>query len=218
MAAGLQQDVGWNNKQNYHEPDIDPRALHINILEFLAIFIELWICVRTIVLANHAPHLHDPAAAPAATCPPGGHRLIAKADNTSALSWLRYASRTKRAPIRRLARLLTAFLCHPLVVNLLRVQGQHIAGVVNVGADNLSRFELSGSWAAIMANCPNLNPLRVCLLPRELLSLLIAALSSEQTEEWFETATTKLWTIAEPTFVTGSSRPLGTTTSVAPEP
>ena len=33
VAAGLQQDVGWNNKQNYHEPDIDPRALHINILE-----------------------------------------------------------------------------------------------------------------------------------------------------------------------------------------
>ena len=218
VAEGLPRDVGWNNTQNYHEPAIDPKAIHINILEFFAIFIELWICVRQIASAAQAPDQHDPAEAPAARCPPGGHRLLAKADNTSALSWLRYASRTKRAPIRRLARLLTAFLCDPSIVNLLRVQGQHIAGIVNVDADHLSRFELSGSWAAIMENCPNLSPLRVCLLPRELLSLLIAAYSSEQTEEWFETATTKLWTIAEPTFVTGSSRPQGTTTSVAPEP
>jgi hypothetical protein len=218
IAAGLQANMGWNNRQNFHEPDIDPNALHINILEFFAIFIELWICIRQIVAATNGPSEAHDSLAPAAQCPPGGHRLLARADNTSALSWLRYASRTKRPPIRRLARLLTSFLCHPSVVNLLCVQGKHIAGVANVEADHLSRFELSGSWAAIMAKCPELKNLRVCLLPPELLSLLIAVFSSEQTEEWFETATTSLWTIAPPTFVTGSSRPRGTTTSAAPRP
>jgi hypothetical protein len=213
VEAGLTPDMGWNNPQ-FHEPEIDPRAVHINILELFAIFIELWICLRVVawVASNPGPGENDNQ--PAARVPPGGHSLLVRADNTSALSWLHYATRTKRAPVRRLARLLTFFLSHPNIVNLLRVQGLHLAGDANVGADNLSRFELSGSWAAIMDNCPNLRNLRVCLLPRKLLSLLIAAYSSPQTEEWFETATTQLWTIEPPTFVTGSSRPQGTTTSV----
>lgn len=216
-AAGLTRDMGWNNQQNFHEPGIDPKQLHINILEFFAIFIELWICLRIIVQASAQDGQPDPDA-PASQCPPGGHRLLVRADNTSALSWLHYATRTKRAPVRRLARLLTLFLCHPSIVNLLRVQGSHIAGAANVEADHLSRFELSGSWAAVMENCPNLSNLRVCLLPPELLSLLVATFSSTQTEAWFETATTRLWTIAQPTFAIGSSRPQGTTTSVAPGP
>ena len=64
--------------------------------------------------------------------------------------------------------------------------------------------------------CPNLRNLRVCLLPQKLLSLLIAVFTSEQTEELFETATMQLWTIEPPIFVTGSSRPQDTTTSVVP--
>jgi hypothetical protein len=217
IAAGLTRDMGWNNQHNFHEPEIDPKAIHINILELFAIIIEIWICLRTVALATD-PSQPVTVTAPAARCPPGGHRLLVRADNTSALSWLHYATRTKRAPVRRLARLLTIFLCHPSIVNLLRVQGSHIAGVANVESDHLSRFELSGSWAALMENCPNLKNLRVCLLPPELLSCLIAAFTSAQTEEWFETATTQLWTIEPPTFVIGSSRPRGTTTSVAPGP
>ena len=219
VTAGMRPNMGWANAHNFHEKEIDPQALHINILEFFAIFIELWICLRMIAaafLAQQQPDQpsHNDPLSPATTIPPGGHRLLVRADNTSALSWLRYASRSKRKPVRRIARLLTAFLSHPSIVALVRVQGLHLAGVLNVGADHLSRFKKSASWAAIMDNCPNLTNLRICLLPPELLSLLTMAFLSEQTEEWFETATTRLWTIALPTFATGSERPLDSSTSV----
>ncbi|MGL4351796.1 MAG: hypothetical protein ACRCT2_14775, partial [Plesiomonas shigelloides] len=215
IDLGIPKNMIWNNKHNFHEKEIDPNALHINILEFIAIIIELWICARQIHDASKSPQSPN-SEAPSESIPAGGHRLSARADNTSALSWLRYATRTKRPPIRRLARLLTSFLSHPFVASFLHVQGKHIAGTANVGADNLSRYELSASWAAVMDNCPNLRHLRICLLPQELLSIIVSAFLHEQTEEWFETAMTRLWTIESPVFVTGSQRPVGTTTSVVP--
>jgi hypothetical protein len=211
--------VGWNNTQNYHEPDHDPQVYHINILEFFTIFIELWISVRQlhlVFLADTTDQTSLCSVIPGEVFPPGGHRLLARADNTSALSWLRYASRTRRAPVRAVARLLTAFLCHPFASSHLRVQGIHIPGVENVEADHLSRFKLSPSWEAVMANNPQLNTLRTCQIPQELLSLLVHAYSREPTEEWFATATTTLWTIAAPAFATGSARLVGTLTSVVP--
>ena len=214
VAAGAPSRMQWNNAHNYHEPTIDPKGFHINILEFFAIFIEIWVIVRQLFHA-HQQRQQSPEA-PAEAFPDGGHRILVRADNTSALSWLRYATRTKRAPVRRIARLLTAFLCHPFITSFLNFQGKHIAGVVNVSADHLSRFKKSASWAAVMRNCPNLTNLRTCQLPLELLSILVSAYISEQTEEWFATATTRLWTIASPAFATGSARPQGTSTSVAP--
>ena len=205
IPVGINPKMSWANPHNYHEPEHDPRAVHINILEFFAIFIELWICIRQLQAANTEPSLPDPSA-PAERIPHGGHRLLVRADNTSALSWLRYATRTKRAPVRRIARLLTAFLCSSFAAKTVRVQGMHLAGVANVSADHLSRFEKSASWAAIMDNCPNLTPLRICQVPQELLSLLVAVFTQEQTAAWYETATTRLRTIASPLFVTGSAR------------
>ena len=193
--------------------------LHAPLFLFLdrlfAIFIELWVSVRQV----HDAQTTRPISleAPSEAIPPGGHHLLARADNTSALSWLRYATRTKRPPVRRIARLLTAFLCHPFVSSCFNIQGKHLAGTANVSADHLSRFKLSPSWEAVMTNCPHLRNLRICRLPRELLSILVSAYITEQTEEWFETATTRLWTIASPDFVTGLSRPLDTSTSVAPD-
>jgi hypothetical protein len=217
VDLGIPSTTIWTNKHNYHEPDIDPLALHINILEFFAIFIELWICLRQLFSAHSRGEPSTTSSeAPAESIPPGGHRLLARADNTSALSWLRYATRTKRPPVRRLARILTAFLSHPFAASFVRVQGKHLAGIVNVSADHLSRFERSASWAAVMANCPNLRHLRICLIPRELLLLLVSVYLQEQTEAWYETAMTALWTIESPVFVTGSQRPVDTTTSVVP--
>lgn len=70
-AAGLASGMGWNNPHNYHEPDIDPRAIHINILELLAIFIELWICLRLIsAVSQTGVSVPDPLQ-PVAICPPG---------------------------------------------------------------------------------------------------------------------------------------------------
>jgi hypothetical protein len=116
--CGLKKNVGWNNAGNYAEASIDPKRVHINLLEFFAIFIELWICIRQL----HSSITTLAPATPGKTIPPGGHRLLALADNTSALSWLRYASRTCRPPVCHLARLLTAFLSHPFAAEHLRVQ------------------------------------------------------------------------------------------------
>ena len=71
--------------------------------------------------------------------------LLALADNTSALSWLRYASRTRRPHVRRLARFFLSMLAHPFPALTLRVQGKHLPGLENVGADFLSRFEKAPS-------------------------------------------------------------------------
>lgn len=191
--------TGQDNPQ-YWEPEIDPNKCHINILEFLAIIIDIWITVR---LLFHG--LDDPAVA-APRFPPGGHILMSRADNTSALSWLLYATRTRRPLVRRLAALLIAFLSHPLPAEFLAVQGTHIKGELNTGADVLSRFKPHPSWESVMEAHPPLQSLPVFPLPRKLLSLLAGVLTTTLTGDWCDEATTELWTLELPAFVTGSSR------------
>jgi hypothetical protein len=59
-------------------------ALHINLLEFVAIIINLWLVLRWIRSVE---------------APPGGHIVAVLADNTSALSWLRHFSRSNSRQI-----------------------------------------------------------------------------------------------------------------------
>jgi hypothetical protein len=209
VACGLPRSSCWSNSGNYREPLLDKPQAHINVLEFFALFIELWITLRQL----HSAVLSGPQS-PAELLPSGGVIISVLADNTSALSWLHFATRTKRKPIRRIARFLTAFLCHPFATEHVRIQGKHIPGIDNIEADHLSRFEKSPSWASVMAQCSALSQLRTCLVPPELLSLLALTFSTEPTEAWYETATTALWSIAPPVFLSGSSRLVGTMTSV----
>ena len=211
--CGLKQTSRWHSRSNYLEPDIDQPEAHINVLEFFAIFIELWVVLRQIHLAQSS---RDPL--PAECIPPGGHRLEALTDNTCALSWLRYATRTRRTPIRQIARLLSGFLSHPFASDIIRVQAHHIAGVDNVEADHLSRYEKSPSWESVMGNCTALQDLRICLLPPKLLSTIVSAFSNKPNGAWFEKATTKLWTIEPPVFVIGSSLPAGSLSSMSWNP
>jgi hypothetical protein len=51
----------------------DADGLHINLLEFIAIIINIWLALSWV---RSAP------------TPPGGHIIAILADNTSALSWL----------------------------------------------------------------------------------------------------------------------------------
>jgi hypothetical protein len=185
----------------YWEPDLDPSQSHINLYEFVAIIIELWICARQLM----EEHWYID----------GGHILLALADNTSALSWLKYAARTKRPHVRRLSRFLIYFLSQPFPALNLKVRSRHLAGLLNTGADYLSRFELAPSWESAMNQFPPLKNLRTCLLPRELLCILSSLLTSEPTEAWYEEKMTALWTLEPPTFATGSSRLTGCQTSIS---
>ena len=70
------------------------------------------------------------------------------ADNTSALSWFRYASRSHRPAVRALARFgmqLMLACPHPL-----KLSGKHLAGPLNKGADALSRPREFPTWASVI--------------------------------------------------------------------
>ena len=190
---------------NFFEQSVERHPIHINILEFVAIIVGLWFIIRQLA----REHDIDPSSTPA-----GGHRILALADNTSALSWLQYATRTRRPVVRRLARFLTAFLSSPFPAQFVRVQSRHLAGKLNVDADLLSRFELAPSWESAMHKSSNLAPLPTCQLPRRILSLLAYLVEHEPTEAWFDNATTTLWTVELPPFAHGSSRLQGTQTSL----
>ena len=96
--------------------------LHINPLEFLAIIIEVWICLAFLWRAD--PHSRRDWI------------VLIRADNTSALSWIRSAGRCRRPVVRRLARFLQALLTfNPVRLSL---QDLHIPGKENDGADALS--------------------------------------------------------------------------------
>jgi hypothetical protein len=66
----------------------DPDCLHINILELTALIINMWL-----TLVSFTQHGHIL----------GGHIIAMLADNTSALSWMRYASCTKHHVVRKLS-------------------------------------------------------------------------------------------------------------------
>jgi hypothetical protein len=58
----------------------DPDGLHINVLELIAIIINIWLALVFITQVSDIP---------------SGHIITMLVDNTSALSWMHYASCTK---------------------------------------------------------------------------------------------------------------------------
>ena len=76
------------------EPDgSQDDGLHINVLEFVIIIIQLWFTVKFI--QRDGPRL-------------GGYIVKLIGDNTSALSWLQYAARSHRPAVRELSRFVLA--------------------------------------------------------------------------------------------------------------
>ena len=156
---------------------------HINELEFMALIISIYLALAL------APPNSQPI-------------LLATGDNTSALSWLSYAARTKKPTVRRLARLMQAMLTYyPYHFAL---QNEHVKGVNNDTADILSRFTRAPTWASVIElTSPILDNCRPYRVPSELLSLLHKAVTSEQTGDWYVKRMTKLWTVKPVTLPTG---------------
>jgi len=116
------------------------------------------------------------------------------ADNTSALSWMQHAARTKRPAVRNLARFLQALLTHcPLPI---RLQGNYLPGKENIIADLLSRFLMAPSWGSVIEQTsPTLDCSNPCRVPCALLSQLARLLRSDANEEMSATAKMRLWTL-----------------------
>ena len=173
--------------------------LHINVLEFLAIFINTWLAIQ--LLPKHST-------------PPGGWVLHFLADNTSALGWIHHASRSRRPVIQAISRAFAALLTFPSA-STFTITSAHIPGVKNVGADALSRPTQFSTWSAAHTACPELAPLQAYRIPGRLLSHLRWLVSAPQIEGQLEPATLALLSL-EPTTLSLGLRRRDSMTSHSP--
>jgi hypothetical protein len=70
---------------------------------------------------------------------PGGHTITMLADNTSALSWMHYASCTKRPAIPTLSHFIMDLTLSCSVSH--KLSGLHLQGIQNIGVDKLIRVQ-----------------------------------------------------------------------------
>ena len=162
--------------QDSGEPHGTSDGLHINVLEFIAMIIELW-----------------PIA--------GGYIVSLRGDNTSAISWLRYAARSHRPLVRELSRFvmdLTLVCPHSL-----KLTGKHLSGSLNKGADALSRPNDYPTWASATQQHSPLSTCQAYRVPSMLLSSIAMTVLSATTGEAFEPEMTKLLTLALTTLSVG---------------
>eukprot|EP00980_Cylindrotheca_fusiformis_P008874 scaffold1899_cov112-Cylindrotheca_fusiformis.AAC.1 len=161
-------------------------GLHINPLEFVATIINLWVALK--IIQQRGPI-------------PGGYILGLLSDNTTALSWMSFTSRTPDPLLQGLARLGSALLVRATAL-LTKVLPSHIAGQLNVEADTLSRpwtnrspssqssASQIPSLASVISKCSRLQTCRVCLLPSELLHKIASLTSSPLIGDTYERITT----------------------------
>jgi hypothetical protein len=152
------------------------------VLEFVFLIINVWFCIW------HTK-THEPDK-------PGGHIVLIRGDNTSALSWLRHSTRSCSPPVRRLSRLLVHLLTQSAFPG--RIISNHIRGKDNDEADCLSRpLSRAPSWASVTTLCSQLKTCRKLAVPSSVLSSISLLLLPNGTEEASEQAMTQLST-AEP--------------------
>ena len=150
--------------------------LHINILEFLAVFIHTFLLLH---LSSSLPR------------PPGGWVFHHKADNTSALGWISHASRSRHSIIQNVTRAYAAMLTFCLPSSF-TITSSHIPGKLNVGADALSRPYQFSTWAAVYQAEPSLAPLPLYQVPSALLLHLRSIVLQPATGDQLERATLEL--------------------------
>ena len=147
--------------------------LHINVLEFLGIIINIYFSIlRIIAYKKHDKNFKYDQ----------GFILHCFADNTSALSWMRHASRTKCTATRNLAQFLLCLLFDANTIIPLAVQGFHVKGIHNERADALSRPKKFPTLEDVFKSYSDLKQLQVLDLPRCLIVSLRQCLSSKLIE------------------------------------
>ena len=148
----------------------DEDDTHINIYEFIGITINTWLGMILYIEKKSKgtlPHPSEP-----------GHVFLILADNTSALSWMRYASRSRDIAVTNLA---TFFAKLVFIFNSLhpsRLDQAHLAGKLNIEADALSRPQDFPTYTSIFEALPHLRNIRPYRIPRRLISILNGLLTS----------------------------------------
>ena len=167
--------------KNLGSTQADTVVAHINILEFVVLVINTWLLVRNWRSDRTKPNEII-------------FRLLS--DNTSALSWLQKAARTRRPPIRRMARLLQSLLTTSPVP--LQLSSDHIPGELNHNADILSRpVSKAPTWPSVIEHSkPRLDSCHRCRIPHKLLGIVSSVLNRNATGAQIAEKTTALWALA----------------------
>jgi hypothetical protein len=166
-------------------------TLHINVLEFVGIIINIWIVLS--VMRTSKSWRRD-----------GGHIISVLADNTSALSWLRHAARSRRPAIRNLAYFCQCLLLFSQTSDHATFLGSHIPGKDNGEADALSRPETSGTLDCAIAAFSRLQTCHVFQIPSGVLSTLARTISSHEIGDGLVNETTNLLKLAPRSSPPGS--------------
>ena len=147
--------------------------LHINVLEFLGIIINIYFSILRIIAKKKYDKNFEYDQ---------GFILHCFADNTSALSWMQHASRSHNAVTRNLAQFLLCLLFHANTIIPMAVQGFHVKGVNNERADALSRPKIFPTFNDVFETYSDLRNLQVLELPHRLIVQLKQCLSSKLIE------------------------------------
>lgn len=177
----------WCKRENL--PEGHEELLHINPLEFIAIIINVWFA--TVLMCGEPPR-------------EGGHHITVRADNTSALSWLRYAARSHRRPIRNLAYFLHGFILVSQTSETTNFTGAHIPGTDNVVADAVSRPEKFHSMGSVIDEFCQLATCQPYQVPFGLLSTLARWISCDKIAVRFELEMTNLLKLVPRPFPPGA--------------
>jgi len=144
-----------------------PAALHINVLEFLALTINIWMALAQ--CEQDDPH-HQ-----------WTHISNFFMDNTSTLSWMQYAGQAKTPHTRHLAQFMQALLTFSPV--LAQFHSHHISGHSNKTVDILSQPSHAASWESIIRLQPtNLHNCRPYFVQCKLLLMLHGCIDSSRIE------------------------------------
>jgi len=112
-----------------------------------------------------------------------GHIFQHDADNTTALSWMKHASRSRQPFQINLAFLLShlIFIFNQQVPS--RHDPNHLAGKNNIRADALSRPQDYPTYEAVFKAFPTLRAIQAYRVPRKLISLINSCLSTTLMKE-----------------------------------
>ena len=157
----------------WQTPDPSAPEHHINIHEFIGILVNVFFLMLVFCHMHHIQHPNIPNV--------DGFIFRVAADNTSALSWMTHASRSREPKLVNLVYLLSHITFHFNSIHASRFDASHIQGKLNVQADALSRPQDHPSYLNVFNSYPEMKSLPAYRVPQRLLSAINACLSSLST-------------------------------------
>ena len=156
--------------------NLNAENLHINIKEFLAMLITIYF--KMISLKS----LQDTNSLPPHLSKLDGFIFESYTDNTSAISWMTHASKSREPIVVRLTHLLSRMIFSFNSHSPSLFKPLHIPGKLNEEADALSRPLLFPTYSDVFLSFPHLSRLPPLRLPSQLKSILLGTISGTLTE------------------------------------